>query len=112
MTQLLIVKVGSDDIPAFQKDIDEVTKQIDAHRSSDSNLIVFPHNVEFETINIQSDELLIVKVGSDKNPATYKDLKQFQATIEEALRYPDELCKIIAHHAFEYQIVKKNFFKK
>ena len=108
MTQLLIVKVGNDDIPAIDKDIRGITEKMGKMLGAESIVIAFPHNTTFETLDIQPDELLVVKVGNDNHLASDEDLENMQDDIEEAFRIPGPRYCIVTHHAVEFQTVKRN----
>lgn len=113
MTQLLIVKVGNDDIPAIDKDIRGITEKMGKMLGAESIVIAFPHNTTFETLDIQPDELLVVKVGNDNHPASDEDLENMQDDIEEAFRIPGPRCGLDAPLTYptveEAQVACENY---
>ena len=107
--ELLIVKVGSDERPAGNKDIKNVATILKTVQE-DPNLTIFSHHcLQFERLPpIGKDQMLIVRIGSEERPAEDGDIEQairfFKKAKENGAR------TLVVHHCMDFEIVSRLAF--
>ena len=61
------------------------------------------------TINIGQDDLLVVKVGTEKSPASYADIASIQVQLAHIKANPDLM--LVTHHAIDFIVLKRALLK-
>ena len=104
---ILIVRVGSDERLARSEDINAVKEILEKLENMKGNSHLITHHlVNIDKITVPKGGILLVKFGSDENPASQEDLDSLGEIISKVKDC--ENFTLVTRHDIEFEIINKN----